>query len=731
MLWGVPEWQKVPAMPPVLPEMPVVVSTDFETSLVSRRPPKLFLGNLGHSVSELAPAGVVEVVAVLSTSVSELPGDTGAAGIPLVLPLATVATRRDQGGRKARVISRRVLNEAPSRAPGAGTSLASDSVPEPLVDVSGDSTEPATVASLIGQSAFVPAPPPLVRPDTSEPAVKPLTYAPVPPDMPLVYLPTERLRAGVWMRPALVESSGPDEDAPDETLGGQAATAGLVGDRSPVGHAATTEGPRAGMAPPLPAEGPEGQDLPLAVPPAEPGRSQAAAPVLGDAEPLAGPTRPLVSRREAEPSEPSPQPPVETSDTSLPLSPHHPPQARRFGLGEPMTALPPTATSWDITTLSRSQQLRVSRALAQAHRPTVVPRGAAQVGSTDALAGGQPRRLSRHDFPDMLFASTPAPRASLETLGLPSRGVTPPGLAPATSEEAPLLSLDSLFELVVRDDAPDGTPSLGEMRVRRTVSRRQGVDLTNVPVDRSPRGAAEADRLGARAFTSDRGVVIPPRAGSLSSGEGAALLAHELTHVAQRARHGPNLPPETLPAGQALEAEARFAEMTLAPAVERAALREPPLSDGRSATPPARQDGAEATDLPLATPPSPDHGDLAESILKQLSDLTTPAGGVAAIPLTTSWTSGLSPSAADPNVQRAPVETPATTPAPTATEPPPAWHPATAAHPTEHPFGQRPNEEELHNLSSWLYPMISHRIKGELREGRERAGMVTDTYRRW
>jgi hypothetical protein len=30
-----------------------------------------------------------------------------------------------------------------------------------------------------------------------------------------------------------------------------------------------------------------------------------------------------------------------------------------------------------------------------------------------------------------------------------------------------------------------------------------------------------------------------------------------------------------------------------------------------------------------------------------------------------------------------------------------------------------------------MYPLISYKLKGELREGRERAGLVTDHYRRW
>ena len=47
------------------------------------------------------------------------------------------------------------------------------------------------------------------------------------------------------------------------------------------------------------------------------------------------------------------------------------------------------------------------------------------------------------------------------------------------------------------------------------------------------------------------------------------------------------------------------------------------------------------------------------------------------------------------------------------------------------PSMARPSDEDLSNLSRWLYPLIRYRLKGELREDRERAGLLTDHYRRW
>ncbi len=99
--------------------------------------------------------------------------------------------------------------------------------------------------------------------------------------------------------------------------------------------------------------------------------------------------------------------------------------------------------------------------------------------------------------------------------------------------------------------------------MRTTIGQRHGVDLMAVPVDRSPQSASEARHVQARAFTSDRAVVIPPEAGSLETGPGAALLAHELTHVAQRARLGGSLPAESTPGARLLETEALSAELAL------------------------------------------------------------------------------------------------------------------------------------------------------------------------
>lgn len=270
--------------------------------------------------------------------------------------------------------------------------------------------------------------------------------------------------------------------------------------------------------------------------------------------------------------------------------------------------------------------------------------------------------------------------------------------------------------------------------MRTAIGQRHGVDLSTVPVDRTPQGATEVRRLQALAYTSDRGIVIPSTVGSLDAGPGEALLAHELTHVAQRARFGPNLPGESTPAGRLLEAEAQSAEMTYRSGSPwRAAVP----TESRTATADGRAAGATGgPTLPLAAPTSgtPDADSLAASILDKMSGLTTSASGAGAAPtvFTPSWPAGASAgAAAGGGIQRA-VDAPAApqaAPAPA----PQAGPPAAGAAPQGQPgqFSSRPSDQDLSNLTQWLYPLISYRLKGELREGRERAGLATDNYRRW
>jgi hypothetical protein len=102
--------------------------------------------------------------------------------------------------------------------------------------------------------------------------------------------------------------------------------------------------------------------------------------------------------------------------------------------------------------------------------------------------------------------------------------------------------------------------------MRASLEPQLGVDLSNLRVHRGEASGRMAEALDARAFTVGGEVHVPASQGSLSSGSGRALLAHELVHVAQQQRMGPNLPDEGSSQGRQLESEARAMEQTwLAP----------------------------------------------------------------------------------------------------------------------------------------------------------------------
>jgi hypothetical protein len=323
------------------------------------------------------------------------------------------------------------------------------------------------------------------------------------------------------------------------------------------------------------------------------------------------------------------------------------------------------------------------------------------------------------------------PVAPIESIGPTSMGVEPGDLPAAGRVQAPLLGASPMSTSGAEaESASSAAPPEGQ-RARTEVGGRYGVDLSRVPIDRSASGAAEASRVRARAFTSDLAVVIPPAAGSLESGAGEALLSHELTHVAQRVRSGPGLPSEDTPAGQVLESEALATEMTLA----RAGAGRPAVSTGPGTRPANTWAGALGgpasapegpASLPLASPASPglDPDSLANTIMERLSGLTTPAPAG----LATTFGAPLPVSApAAPVVSAGPIQRAAE--APTLPDPGPApTGPALVD--TGAPMA-RPSDQDLTNLSRWLYPLIKYRLKGELREDRERAGLLTDHYGRW
>jgi hypothetical protein len=223
-LWpSAPEWTKVPVMQPSLPEMPVVVSTHFEDSLIARQPPHRFLGDLGHSVSDSAPSGMIEGVAVLvppapvDPAESPTPPAARAPEQPLTLAMPASATERTDTGRGE--TSRRLpgfggsrrptyteapaadLSETPTAAPEPATAseppVAEPPVAEPPVasataTVSDGPAPSEPVADLVGAAPIASPPEPMVTVPGVGTGGGTVT-APPPPEMPLAQLPATRL----------------------------------------------------------------------------------------------------------------------------------------------------------------------------------------------------------------------------------------------------------------------------------------------------------------------------------------------------------------------------------------------------------------------------------------------------------------------------------------------------------------------------------------------------------
>lgn len=830
----VPEWARVPPMVLSIPEMPSVVSKQFDESLVSWQPPPRFLESLGHSVSSAAPSGVVEGLAVLIPlpAAEEAPAPPPPAQPSL--PLAQTPGQRDASARHGHSTTREIsfplvdTSEQAWESSGFEESANPVAPPDavaPPVDSAAMTPAPAPFesptapppaagrADLVGDATLTSAPRPLVASLLPADTPSRLVHAPTPPQLPLAQLPS----APMPQRPvaSTVTTSLPEagEPAPSRTD-----VVGLVGERAAVeptvsqpaaaasGAAVTPAVPAAASPEPATPQGPSGE-LPLVSPPVSAQQAETSRVVLptgdpvtaGTTQPAEGPadpatteslsgqpegvgpaasTAPLVGQsfpwsgpdQVPAPSGPSPAVPLQVEgpagQSQQPLPVPRPPAAPRAGLGEPMSQLPSTSTSWDVTKMSRTEQIQASRALidrmnaASARNspggtppgvPPIPPAGVAgqpaPVQSPGQLplavtvrtpaAARAPLAPTRPHPVGPVLAGTELPLAPLEALAPPATGVAPSDLPPVGEGYAPLLGAEPLAvpeTAAGAEGGPAPTANVEGQRARMVVGARHGVDLSRVPVDRSQQGASEATRLRARAFTSDRGIVMPPSVGTLESGPGEALLAHELTHVAQRARAGAAVPSEDSAPGRELEREAASTEMTLntggfpRPATPALPVAAPSASSWTSVLNRQQPSPTGGAPLPLAAPgvAGLDADSVADSIIERLSVLGTPGapgqpGGQAALPQQITISAPAAPAMSGAPVQRAPDETP-TVEAPA----PPALPGGLSAGPLE-----RPDDADLSNLSRWLYPFIRYRLKGELREDRERAGLLTDHYRRW
>jgi len=133
----------------------------------------------------------------------------------------------------------------------------------------------------------------------------------------------------------------------------------------------------------------------------------------------------------------------------------------------------------------------------------------------------------------------------------------PPRLAPVTFRA----TLPVALSAPVAPPQSAGVPPAAVSSFQRLT----GIDLGFVPMLRGPRVARAAAELGARAYTSGGTVHLPADAGPADRADTHALLAHELTHVAQQRALG-SVASEVGGHGGELEA--------IAQAVERAARGE-------------------------------------------------------------------------------------------------------------------------------------------------------------
>jgi hypothetical protein len=213
-------------------------------------------------------------------------------------------------------------------------------------------------------------------------------------------------------------------------------------------------------------------------------------------------------------------------------------------------------------------------------------------------------------------------------------------------------------------------PFGGELSGDQTPGGLASTSGSQVRVHRGSAAANQATALDARSFTRGGEIYLPASHGPLDRGTGRALLAHELTHVAQQARLGSSLPLEHTPRGQALEAEAVTAE---------------------------RSGG-----LPLAAPSRPP------------SEIGTAMAGSTGrsqrAPFeATSHDEGVATIDSSAGAQRAPVHSPTQ----------PSGQDQTGAR-------RGHSEQELEDLAGQLYARIGRRLRREILVDRERSGFALD-----
>ena len=768
-LSGIPGWAQVPLPEPLLPPVPFVVSRNFSEDLVAWRWPELQVGTLGHGVSDLAPQGTITVVAVQDPEPVVRVDAPAAGGDSAGMPLAHPAMGETPDGE--RLVTSWPLADNPAapeirsthseasgappqpsaEAPRAGTQSVSTGAEVPPAAATGMGTrirhDGPSASQTYSSSTSTPrvartATGPVVRVDPA-PTPRPLVESQPPPQLPLVHLkasPPSRVDApvpqgdrgditAVLAEPGEAGATvGPASTAAPAAAGEPLAVAPLLGDRPPLDEAGTDHAPvstpHADVS--VPETGPDGQ-----VP----------APSLEVVQ-QNNLAEPPVTDRGALPIEPG-------AGTATHSSPGDP-APRRSGLGAPLRDLPTTAASLDAASVAASY----------ARRPRNAPGSPlGQLPLAIAAAAGTPA-----SSPPAQKAGPAAQAPALtygETSSLPVVTPEPAGETPLIAARSGLLPpapravvVLTPFQAIDRAEARtvDRSAAREGSALKAVIGQRHGVDLDDVAIDRSPASSAKAQAMGADAFTTEDRVVIPKSFGTLDSGPGRALLAHELTHAAQQRSAGPHaIPAENSPAGRTMEAAAVASELSyVAPAFSMARAVSPPatsagLDDGPMTTgitgapgpvptPPAAFGVPGSVALPVARsqPQSIDEGALASALIRLGAVTGNPAAAMTGSPVSVPQAGG----AGEPAAMQAPAPAPATA-APVQH----AWKVASpsAAKPViggnrqgdDGVFSSRPSDKDLAKLASWLYPLISFKLRRELRSDRERAGLLTDSYRRW
>ncbi|HYM49501.1 MAG TPA: DUF4157 domain-containing protein, partial [Candidatus Limnocylindrales bacterium] len=556
-------WREVDPLQPTVGPAPLTLPASFYEGLAGHQGAPLALEPLGHRVSLDAPAGLVRN---LATPIASRTDGPELVPRPRVKPRPDAQRAAMSTGPaasdlpEAEAVARPAVNASPPDAPRL-TRLDPEATVAPVRSIPTTAMVPVNIPAREAEEAdaspAVPAMPVAAPPSRLSlgqtrrlglgapiARVPPPQRAPEPgePEMPAV-VPAPP--------PASVVSPAAGE-APSQT-GPPAAAAGPFA--AFVAAAARATGSEAGspaaVAPlpmtlatppvrsaeavtsasePLAAQAPSGPEGPT--PSAAGDRPPAAsiAPLLGS-PPLVTATGVPPAAAEAAPSQPS-----DLADLGLRTRPDTAPASAGSPAGAAPLAMPLNAPSAPGDRMPASATDDAEPGPASASDDAEPAPAAGEEPSIESAAGEEPMIQASRRAPDPPMAS----RSEL--------------IAPLTSAR-PLRPTEAAGREPVQR-APESVPT----PLRTRLIDAFGIDPGEARVHRDGAASSQAHQLRARAFTQSSEVYLPAEQGPLESTGTQALLAHELTHVAQQRRLGQSLPAENSPLGQRLEADAQDVE---------------------------------------------------------------------------------------------------------------------------------------------------------------------------